>query len=263
MKAYKFLGTQFLTTALVWDDLVLAKDTELDINEILQWLKVKNKFSENDHLKKWLKPGYRVIFSGPSGTGKTMVAALLGKKTNRKVYKIDLSLVVSKYIGETEKNLSRIFELAKKKDWILFFDEADALFGKRTNVRDAHDRYANQEVSYLLQRIENYSGLVILASNSKNSIDDAVIRRCHRFISFPIPNKTERLKIWQNHFSGEFKLDQKFTNQLAEDYELTGGAINNVLHTAVLHSLSESETQISQKAVILAIRKELKKDSRG
>jgi SpoVK/Ycf46/Vps4 family AAA+-type ATPase len=107
------------------------------------------------NLKRWAKPGYRVLFHGPPGTGKTLAATILGKNTQRDVFRIDLSMVVSKYIGETEKNLSSLFDRARSKDWILFFDEADALFGKRTNVRDAHDKYANQEVSYLLQKNRN------------------------------------------------------------------------------------------------------------
>ena len=128
-------------------------------------------------MRKRVKPGYRALFHGPPGTGKTLTATLLGKHTGRPVFRIDLSRVVSKYIGETEKNLSRLFDKAEHKDWILFFDEADALFGKRTEIRDAHDKYANQEVAYLLQRIESYAGLVILATNQRGNIDEAFLRR--------------------------------------------------------------------------------------
>src|SRR6185436_18277436 len=134
-------------------DLVLHPNTFKHIREIENWLLY------NDTLWQWgigkkLKPGYRALFHGPPGTGKTLTATLLGKYTGRPVFRIDLSRVVSKYIGETEKNLASLFDKAEHKDWILFFDEADALFGKRTEIRDAHDKYANQEVSYLLQRIE-------------------------------------------------------------------------------------------------------------
>src|ERR1044071_9620636 len=126
-------------------------------------------------MDKILKRGYKALFYGPSGTGKTLTATLLGKQFDRDVYRVDLSQVVSKYIGETEKNLEKIFTRAENRNWILFFDEADALFGKRSNVQSAHDKYANQEVSYLLQRVEDYNGLLILASNFKNNIDEAFL----------------------------------------------------------------------------------------
>ena len=127
-----------------------------------------------------------ILFSGAPGTGKKTLASLIGQQSGKEVYRIDLSMVVSKYIGETEKNLSKVFDAAEHKNWILFFDEADALFGKRTNVRDAHDKYANQEVAYLLQRIENYNGLVILATNMKSNIDEAFTRRFQTIINFPL-----------------------------------------------------------------------------
>src|SRR5204863_2251929 len=134
---------------------------------------------------------------GPPGTGKTLTAGLLGKEFNKDVYRVDLSQIVSKYIGETEKNLSKIFDRAEHKDWILFFDEADALFGKRTNVQSSHDKYANQEVSYLLQRVEDYAGLLILSSNFKNNLDDAFIRRFHEVVHFPLPDARQRLILWE------------------------------------------------------------------
>jgi SpoVK/Ycf46/Vps4 family AAA+-type ATPase len=128
----------------------------------------------------------RILFIGAPGTGKKTLAFFIGQQSGAAVYRIDLSMIVSKYIGETEKNLSKVFDAAEHKNWILFFDEADALFGKRSNVRDAHDRYANQEVAYLLQRIENYNGLVILATNMKSNIDEAFKRRFQTIISFPL-----------------------------------------------------------------------------
>ena len=128
----------------------------------------------------------RILFIGAPGTGKKTLASLIGQQSGKEVYRIDLSMIVSKYIGETEKNLSKVFDAAEHKDWILFFDEADALFGKRTDVRDAHDRYANTDVAYLLQRIENYNGLVILATNRKSNIDKAFTRRFQTVISFPL-----------------------------------------------------------------------------
>ena len=159
-------STQFpakhITTQLEWTDLVLETNTLTQIEELLAWIEHGKTLMEDWGLARKLRPGYRCLFYGPPGTGKTMTACLLGKATGRDVYKIDLSTVVSKYIGETEKNLGKLFDQAEHKNWILFFDEADALFGKRTDVSDAHDRYANQEVSYLLQRIEDFNGVVIL-----------------------------------------------------------------------------------------------------
>lgn len=128
----------------------------------------------------------KILFIGEPGTGKKTLASLISRQTGKELYRIDLSMIVSKYIGETEKNLKQVFDAAEHKSWILFFDEADALFGKRTNVRDAHDKYANQEVAYLLQRIEDYNGLVILATNMRNNIDEAFIRRFQIIISFPL-----------------------------------------------------------------------------
>ena len=173
---------QRITTELEWTDLVLQEKTVTGIKEIETWLKYSDELLNGWKMHGKIKPGYRVLFHGPSGTGKTMTACLLGKYTGRDVYRIDLSMVVSKYIGETEKNLSKLFDKAANKDWILFFDEADSIFGKRTNVRDAHDKYANQEVSYLLQRIESHAGLVILASNMKSNIDTSFTRRFNSII---------------------------------------------------------------------------------
>jgi len=134
----------------------------------------------------------RVLFHGPPGTGKTLAAGLLGQVSGRQVYRVDLSAVVSKYIGETEKNLDRIFEAAEQRDWILFFDEADALFGKRSEVKDSHDRYANLEVGYLLQRLESFDGLVVVAANRCDDLDPAALRRFDAVVAFSMPAKAER-----------------------------------------------------------------------
>jgi hypothetical protein len=176
-----------ITTQMDWSDLVLETDIKVQINEIKAWIKHGETLLYDWGFEKRIKPGYKSLFHGPSGTGKTLTATLIGKETGKDVYRIDLSMIVSKYIGETEKNLSKIFDKATNKDWILFFDEADALFGKRTNVSDAHDRYANQEVSFLLQKIEDHPGLVILASNMKSNIDEAFTRRFQSMIHFPVP----------------------------------------------------------------------------
>ena len=174
-----------LTTKLTWNDLDVPKDSLSQIHEIEKWIKNSSSLLKHWGMKHKIKPGYRALFDGPSGIGKTLTAALLGKYTKRNVYKVDLSLVISKYIGETEKNLEKVFDKAENKDWILFIDEADSLFRKRTSVKDAHDRFANQEVSYLLQRIETFSGVVILSSNNRSNIDEAFLRRLNLIIYFP------------------------------------------------------------------------------
>lgn len=176
-----------ITTELEWEDLVLPDQAMKDLEEIVVWTRHRQTVQEDWRLKRRLKPGFCSFFYGPPGTGKTLAAALLGKKTGLEVYRVDMSRVVSKYIGETEKNLASLFDQAEKSNWILFFDEADSLFGKRTEVSDAHDRYANQELAYLLQRIEDYPGIVILASNLNASIDKAFARRFQSVIHFPLP----------------------------------------------------------------------------
>jgi hypothetical protein len=191
---------KLITTDRKREDLVINRHLSGQIDDLLDWLKFNKGLAAKGARDGRFRNGYRCLFYGPSGTGKTFAASLLGKETGKDVYRIDLAMVISKYIGETEKNLELLFARAENKKWILFFDEADALFGKRTNVRDAHDKYANQEVSYLLQRIEDYDGLVILATNMKNNIDDAFIRRFNAVLKFPMPDGDERKAIWQKTF---------------------------------------------------------------
>jgi SpoVK/Ycf46/Vps4 family AAA+-type ATPase len=178
---------QRITTELDWEDLALSDQAMKDLEEIVVWTRHRVTLLEDWRLKRRSKPGFCSLFYGPPGTGKTLAAALLGKKTGLEVYRVGLSRVVSKCIGETEKNLARIFDQAEGKDSILFFDEADALFGKRTEVSDAHDRYASQELAYLLQRIEDYPGIAILASNLNASMDEAFTRRFQSVIHFTLP----------------------------------------------------------------------------
>jgi SpoVK/Ycf46/Vps4 family AAA+-type ATPase len=179
------LNAKQIKTKLTWKDLVVSPETRSQIHEIEAWVKNRKKLTEDLSLKRKLIHGYKALFYGPDTTGKTLTASLLGKSSGKEVYRIDLSQIVNKYIGETEKNLEALFAKAESADCILFFDEADALFGKRTDVKDSHDRYANQEVSFLLQRIEEYPGLAILTSNKKESIDPAFIRRLNAVVYFP------------------------------------------------------------------------------
>jgi Cdc6-like AAA superfamily ATPase len=191
---------QEISTQMEWKDLVLNTNTLEQIQHMRVWIEHKDLLRHEWGMAKRMPPGYKALFVGPSGTGKTLTASLLGKEFDRPVYRIDLSQIISKYIGETEKNLEKVFVRAENKNWIIFFDEADALFGKRSSTRNAQDRFANQSVSYLLQRIEYFNGVVILASNYKNNIDQAFIRRFNAIINFVKPNAKERLKLWQMAF---------------------------------------------------------------
>jgi AAA+ superfamily predicted ATPase len=253
-----------ITTTMLWEDVVLNAQTKIYVDEISKWLKHHHLFYEDENLKRKIKPGYRVLFYGPSGTGKTQTAALLGKQFEKDVYRIDLSQIVSKYIGETEKNLENVFKKAETKNWILFFDEADALFGKRTNVQSAHDKYANQEVSYLLQRVEDYPGLLILASNFKNNLDEAFMRRFHSLVHFPMPNSSERLLLWQKSMPANLERhDDIKLEELAKQYELSGASILNVVQFAVLQSYSRNDGFIHQKDLLAGVRKEYLKEDRS
>ena len=236
-------GTNFpakkITTELTSDDIVLNNDVKRHYKTLRQWIDYNPALMAEWKMQKRLRKGYRVLFYGPPGTGKTLTANVLGNETQKDVYKIDLSMVVSKYIGETEKNLELLFARAEDKNWILFFDEADALFGKRTGVRDAHDKYANQEVSYLLQRIEEFNGLVILSTNMKNNIDDAFIRRFNDIVKFTIPNEDERKEIWEKSFPEESDFDN--IPEQVKKYELTGGNIINVIHFAGIQAVQKRQ----------------------
>jgi hypothetical protein len=252
-----------ISTLLDWDDLVLNPYIKDQVAEISLWIKHGNTILVEWGLGKRLSPGYKVLFYGPPGTGKTLTASLIGKEAGTDVYRIDLSMVVSKYIGETEKNLSRIFDEADRKNWILFFDEADALFGKRTEMKDAHDRYANQEVAFLLQKIEDHNGVVILSSNMKSNIDEAFTRRFQNIIHFPMPVNTERLLLWKNGFSGKSILGKNILlDQIAEKYEMSGGAIMNVIRYASLKALQRKKNIVELTDIINGIAREFSKEGR-
>ncbi|MCB0573403.1 MAG: ATP-binding protein [Saprospiraceae bacterium] len=253
---------ELVETSLDWDDLVLNTQTISQVQELLTWLRHGGTLFHEYGLGKRIKPGYRTLFWGPPGTGKTLTAGLLGKHSERDVYKIDLSMVVSKFIGETEKNLANLFDRAENKDWILFFDEADALFGKRTGIRDAHDKYANQEVSYLLQRVETYNGLVILASNFKSNIDEAFVRRFQSIIHFPMPKASERQLLWQKAFPEKMSLNDLNINALAQKYELTGAAILNIVQYACLRTLERGENDISDVDIREGVVREFSKEGK-
>lgn len=252
-----------IQTNMRWEDLVIPQEIEEEIGNIDLWLKhgrTMGRFWNKGHQ---FKPGYRVLFYGPPGTGKTLTASLLGKENGRPVYRVDLSQVVSKYIGETEKQLKKVFDKAANRDWILFFDEADSLFGKRGKVSDARDRYANQEISYLLQRIEGFDGLVILATNLKENMDEAFIRRFQCVIRFVKPAPKERLRLWQNALPDHIPLASDVDlNEISQKYELTGAGIVNVVQYICLKALAHPEPQIRMEDVVQGVRTEYGKDNR-
>lgn len=254
---------KLLTTKLEWDDLVLEDYVMEEVMEIQSWIDHSDTIMNKWELGKTIKPGYRTLFYGPPGTGKTLTASLLGKTMELDVYRVDLSQVVSKYIGETEKNMANIFDQAENKNWILFFDEADALFGKRTATNDSKDRHANQEVAYLLQRVEDFPGLVILATNMKSNIDEAFARRFQSMIHFPVPGPEQRLAIWKNSFSKHVKLDESIDfEEIANEYPLSGGAIINVLRYCSISALNRGGNTIIKEDIINGISKEYVKEGK-
>ncbi len=218
-----------------WGDIVLPEDQMEQLHEICGHVKhhytVYSDWGFGQKLSRG--NGINVLFAGPSGTGKTMAADIMANELGIDLYKIDLSAIVSKYIGETEKNLDRIFEEGKTANAILFFDEADALFGKRSEVRDSHDRYANIEIAYLLQKMEEYDGLVILATNLKKNMDEAFARRMHFSIEFPMPEEDDRYRIWESVFPKKAPLDDDIDlNFMAKQFKITGGNIKNIALSA-------------------------------
>ncbi len=254
---------KLIETQMTWEDLVLRPVTKMQIDDIRTWLEYHPMLAKDPVVSRKLKPGYRVLFYGPPGTGKTLTASLLGKQFNKDVYRIDLSQVVSKFIGETEKNLEKVFSKAEHKNWILFFDEADALFGKRSSISSAHDKYANQEVSYLLQRVEDFNGLIILASNAKGNIDTAFVRRFNAIIHFPMPDASERLKIWLGNVPFSTPIgDDVQLKSFADKFELSGSSITNVMQYAALTAISRQDKTISETDIRNGIRRELLKEDK-
>jgi AAA+ superfamily predicted ATPase len=244
-----------------WDDLVLPDDSLAQLHEICQRVAYRHRV-----LGEWgfdrklsLGKGVSALFVGASGTGKTMAAEVIANALQLDLYKIDLAGVVSKYIGETEKNLDRIFSAAENANAILFFDEADALFGKRSEVSDSHDRYANIEIAYLLQKIEEYDGIAILATNLRQNLDEAFLRRLAYTVHFPFPDETSRRRIWAGIWPGEVPLAPEMDlDDLARRFRLSGGNIKNAaLGAAFLAAAGESP--VTTGHVLQAIRREYQK----
>ncbi len=249
-----------IDTMLEWDDLVLEHEVRQRIRELEHWVRHGSTLMREWKMAGRLRPGYRALFHGPPGTGKTLTASLLGKASGRDVFRVDLSAVVSKYIGETEKNLAALFDQACNRNWILFFDEADALFGKRSGVKDAHDRYANQEVSYLLQRVEEFDGMVILASNLRTNIDEAFLRRFNAVIRFPFPDESQRAAIWARILPAQ--ADRSELAEVLAQFELPGGGIANVVHFAAIEAIAAGRDRIALQDALTGVAREFEKEGR-
>lgn len=253
------LLAQRLDSKATWDDIVLPAEIEKLLRQITSQVRQRNTVYDEWGFRQKMNRGLGIsaLFAGGSGTGKTMAAEVLANDLRLNLYRIDLSAVVSKYIGETEKNLRRLFDAAENGGAILFFDEADALFGKRSEVKDSHDRYANIEVNYLLQRMESYSGLAILATNMKSSLDHAFVRRLRFIVNFAFPDMAQRQIIWQKVFPPQTRRDELDIDRLAK-FNLTGGSIHNIaLNAAFLAAAAASP--VTMDFIFNAARAEFRK----
>ena len=261
---------QKVETPYQWTDIVLPPKAMQQLKGIYAASKYRHVvysdwgFDE----KLYLGKGLNALFCGSSGTGKTMAASILAHELGLDLYKIDLASVVSKYIGETEKHLNRIFDEARTSNAILFFDEADALFGKRSEVKDAHDRYANIEVAYLLQKMEEYDGMVVLATNMRNNLDEAFTRRMHHIVEFPFPDANNRERIWRGMIPRDAPIDERVDFRfLARQFDLAGGNIRNVTVAAAFLAAEQSSAPpngkpkncITMEHLIIATSRELQK----
>ncbi len=244
-----------------WGDIVLPADQISLLHEIVNTVRQRPRVLDEwgVGIKLASSRGVTVLFAGPPGTGKTMAAEVMARELGLDLYKIDLSTVVSKYIGETEKNLERIFNEAEASNAILFFDEADALFGKRSEVRDSHDRYANIEISYLLQRMEAYDGVTMLATNLRANLDEAFTRRLQFAVDFPFPEEADRLRIWKTLFPPDVPLDPQVNfSLLARRFRLAGGNIRNIIVSAAYLAASNGE-KVTMAHLLHGTRRELQK----
>jgi len=249
-----------------WKYLILSGDRLAQLREIANQARYRHVVFDD-----WgfgaslsLGKGLSALFSGPPGTGKTMAAEVLANDLRLDLYKIDLSQVVSKYIGETEKNLGRVFSRARTGSCILFFDECDALFGKRTEVKDAHDRYANIEIAYLLQKIDEYDGLSILATNLRQNLDPAFTRRLTFIVDFPFPDEASRKRIWQTIWPAGVPLSRELDFEyIAHQFKLSGGSVKNVALGAAFLAAADGGTEVGTKHLVQAARRELEKMGRS
>jgi ATP-dependent 26S proteasome regulatory subunit len=250
---------QRIVPCQTWEDIVLPEDVFCQLREIAAQVAHRPQVYEAWGFGEKLSRGRGInaLFAGPSGTGKTMGAEILANHLDLDLYRIDLAGIVSKYIGETEKNLKKVFDAAEQSGAILFFDEADALFGKRTEVKDSHDRYANIEVNYLLQRMEDYRGLAILATNRKSDLDRAFLRRLRFLVDFPFPDAEHRQRIWQKVFPAQAAVADLDYDALAR-LEIPGGNIKNIALNAAFLA-ADTGVSIGMEHIMHAARREYNK----
>ncbi len=246
------------------EELVLDEDRTRQFEELLQAMQAVSQVHAHWGTGRvWGYAGISALFAGAPGTGKTMAAEVLAAKLRLPMYRVDLSQVVNKYIGETEKNLRVLFDAAEQADLLLFFDEADALFGQRTQVKSSNDRFANLEVSYLLERMENFRGLAVLATNRKKDLDEAFLRRIRFVIEFPLPGEAERLTIWRKAIPAEVEASEVDLEFLAAEYALAGGNIRSIVLNACLQSAARSHhPRLDMETMIRAVAREYEKLSR-
>lgn len=256
----KGFPAKWVTTNLTWDHLVLNQLSLNEISDVMDWVEHGKEVISRS--KKQVNRSYPCLFYGPPGTGKSFAAKLIGKQYNRDVFRIDLSMIVSKYIGETEKNLAHLFARAQGKNWILFFDEADSLFGKRTGISDSKDKWANLEMSYLLQQMEEHEGLCILATNLRHNIDPAMTRRFQAMINFPWPKEQERKLIWQKSIPPGFEYDKKISFEKLSKYDMSGAGIANVIKSSCIKSVKRGDFLLSPEDISRFIKIEFAKEGR-
>jgi AAA+ superfamily predicted ATPase len=253
--------TRRISPRHTWDDIVLSPNRLELLQSVVERYRHAGEVYDSWGFSAEPSRGLVALFAGPSGTGKTLASEIIAGALGLDVFKLDLSSVVSKYIGETEKNLEQIFDAASAGNMVLFFDEADSLFGKRSEVKDARDRYANIEVSYLLQRLEAYDGLVILATNFEKNVDEAFLRRIHVRVEFAMPGPVERRAIWETNLPKTAPVDDVDIDWLADHFELSGASIRNAaIHAAFL--ASAAGTKITMDCVVRGVAREFRKMGR-
>jgi hypothetical protein len=253
-----------LTPRYDWTDIILPDDQRTILREVVSTVRGRSVVLEGWGVGQKLasSQGVTVLFAGPPGTGKTMAAEVIAAELRFDLYKIELSGIVSKYIGETEKNLERIFNEAERSNAILFFDEADAIFGKRSEVKDSHDRYANIEISYLLQRMEAYDGVTILATNLRANLDEAFTRRLQFAVDFPFPEEADRLRIWETLFPpGVPRATNLDLEYMARRFKLAGGSIRNIIVSAAYLAAADGG-MVKMEHLLHGTRRELQKMGR-
>lgn len=252
-----------INTKFAFDDLILPWEEKQLLKEGIDHIRYKSKVYENWDFSSKLgySKGLSMLFEGPPGTGKTMAASIVGNELGLSVFKVDISKLMSKYVGETEKNLGEIFNTAQKNNAVLFFDEMDSIFSKRCEIKDSHDKYANVQTSYLLQKMDDYDGIIIMATNFKQNVDDAFLRRISYIIHFPFPETSERLKLWKSVFPQAAEVDKQTDFEfLAENFEMSGAMIKSTaLSAAFLAAAHEDDQIIRMRDILKAVKKQFSK----